>query len=402
MILARGFKVATFIVVSSILLAACSHSPAVNHSRHLSSPVGNSANGQSSSTTVSNVPSLLLEMCSPSGGWEELNPTSGQIMGRIPISSDLSEYGSCYNSSFGSFDTVGALGATSILQTLSTNLMSWARVETVGTGSDTHACYTLYDSANCIDASGVSSSDFSQQSAQDSNVLFNPKTGDLWWERNGDLLSNALAGAKILNHGLGTLLSFTPQGAPMPFTYYDSPSGNIRLIEITGGYSGSLAYGPTSRLTSACLQARQQEFSNGNYTICGASSANTLASACNSNMNNGNTAGLISDTAVVCYGDSRLEIIPLKFGGSSQNPNGKSLIPATTQTITSAIVSPNGVTVFFLAASDTSGLTLYSVASSGSGTIAPTKVASLPFANTSGSSFGPFLIGWSRNGQLIN
>jgi hypothetical protein len=389
-------------VVLALALYACSNAPQVGDATPtLSSGTTNTSNtGQPANTLPT--PSTLLIVCDVGQGWEELDPSSGRVVSQINQSPDISSFGSCENPSFGTFDTVGALGASSILQSLSPSLQDWAGTE--GTGTGTHACYTPVNSSNCIDDSGVSSSNFSQQSVQDSGALFNPVTGDLWWTRNGDLMSNQVPGGAEVNNGPGTLISFTPQGEPVPFQYYDSPSGNVRLIENDGnGYYGDLEYGPSSSLTSTCLQSQQgMFFQNGNRAICGGTPANALADACDSNSNNGNTAGLSNDTTVICYNNSGLDAVPLDLGGASSSPYGTSLIPTTTQSIVSALVSPNGGTAYFLASSGSTGLTLYSAPSDGTGaTTAPTQITTLGSNDTSGSNSGPYLLGWYTNGQIV-
>ncbi len=385
-------------------LSDCSSSPsAVGGSAQTPTSVAASSNNNlGKSTTTSPAPTKLLIVCNVGQGWEELDPASGRVVAQIIQSPDLSAYGSCENTSFGAFDTVGALGATSILQSLSPNLQDWAGKEGVGS-KDVHACYTPTNSSNCVDDSGVSSTDFGQQSVEDSGALFNPATGDLWWTRNGDLMSNTVPSGTVVNNGPGALLSFTPQGAPMPFIYFDSPSGNVRLFENSGnGYSGYLEYGATSSLTSACLETQQQTFQNNAGAICGGTSANALANECDSNSGSTFTAGLSSDTTAVCFGNSKLDTVPLDLSSSSPSPNWTPLIPTTTQTIVSALVSPDGSTVYFLAASTTTGLTLYSTPSNGSGsTTTPTQITTLDSSNNSGSNSGPYLLGWYSSGKIV-
>lgn len=216
-----------------------------------------------------------------------------------------------------------------------------------------------------VDASGNNPNGFSNTTVQDSQVLFNPATGQLWWQRGGHLLSTTVPpGATPVDHGPGYLYTFTPAGQPMPVPYYDSPSGRMRAIVTAGtGDTSTVNVGPVTALTPICLQQAgiQADGTNAGQTFCGAP-ASADAAGCG-------FSGWVNDTTVVCDKDTN-NSGATAIAARSLSPSGSlgpptALTPATNQTIDDALVTPDGRTVLFFATGngDTS---LYAVPTDGS------------------------------------
>ncbi|MGH3631673.1 MAG: hypothetical protein ACRDRL_30080 [Sciscionella sp.] len=228
--------------------------------------------------------------------------------------------------------------------------------------------------ADFVDASGNNPTGFSNTTVQDSQVLFNPATGQLWWQRNGHILSNTVPPSDMpVDHGPGYLYTFTPDGQPMPVPYFDSPSGKERAIITAGdGYTRTFNYGPISALTPRCLEAAgiQADGTGAGQTVCGAQ-VSTDAASCG-------FSGWVNDTTIVCDqetndADTAIEARSLTASGSLGPPTD--LTPATNQTINDALVTPDGRTVLFFA-TGAAGTSLYAVPTDGShATTDPTPLA---------------------------
>lgn len=353
------------------------------------------------------IPTLVLLACLPGrAGWSEINPATGSVFADI-------QSGDC--SGYPTSELASNNPPTGTLYAISPNLRfvaTWqnpsGQVNLTGGPSigGQHAGYFPVGDASSnsfVDESGASSKDFSQTEVQDAQTLFNPVTGDEWWERNGHLFSNTVPPGTPVDHGPGLLYTFTPNGQPMPLPYFDSPSGKTRVIVGNGdGYNGALAYGPASSLTPQCLQHAGVDPYGDPWpaSLCGSTYSQADAAACWSETDNTSFAGLADDTKAVCYaiGGTQIAAVPLEPSSADQNPPaGIQLIPNTTQEIVAALVTPDGSTVYFLAASGTSGLRLYKVPTDGSGaTVGPTLVR-----NFGASSTGAGFAGWLLKGKRV-
>jgi hypothetical protein len=366
------------------------------------------------------VPALLAVACVPGvSGWALIDPTTGQVVSLPGKGESLTDrpntYGGCDRYPF----TGLVSPATAALYTLSPNFESWADWQDPNAGSAEIATggYAGYEpalsSAGSVwtNASGVSPSDFSQQVPGDAQATFDPATGDLWWERNGHMMSNTVPPGSPVDQGPGSIYGFTPTGSPMPVPFFDSPSGNVRVIlggALYDSYSAdevhgeTMNWGPPSSLTSACLEQSGVDASgdNWNSSLCGSTGSATdgdpLGKVCLGEQEPA-LAGLVNDTTAVCFNgqsDYRLYTVVLSASGSQP----ASLIPATSQEITDALVTPDGKSVLFFATGASTGLSLYSAATDGSDAQSgPRLLGNFGSTSTAGT-----FIGWLVGGtQLV-
>jgi hypothetical protein len=344
-------------------------------------------------------PSLAAIACLPgSQGWQTVDVTSG-VAGRMLTTPG----GDCMRyPTFGTGNNP-AIGALYELSPDFTHLARWenptGQANLTG-GPSPGGQHAGYQSAaggaednSFVDVSGASTTDFSQAAVQDSQVLFNPATGDVWWQRDAHLWSNGVLPATPVDRGAGYLYTFTPSGEPIPVPYYDSPSGNVRAVLTEGnGYYGTLNYGPASALSASCLQQAGIKADGAGWDehVCASQSA--AAAECNSNEENTHVAGWVNDTSIVCYSPSTLRVLTLEGSTVTKRID---LIPTTTQQLADALVTPDGENVLLFARSATSGLTLYSVPTDG--TVAQGTPKQLGQWSGTGNAA---LVGWMVNGKL--
>jgi len=361
------------------------------------------------------VPALLAVACIPGvSGWALIDSTTGQVVSLPGKGESLTDRpdtsGGCDRYPF-----TGLISPpTAALYALSPNFENWAEWQDPNAGSAEIPTggYAGYEPAVSsagnvwTNASGASPSDFSQQVPGDSQVTFDPATGNLWWERSGHMMSNTVPPGAPVDRGPGSIYGFTPAGSPMPVPYFDSPSGNVRVI--LGGalydYSGdkvhgeTISWGPASSLTSACLEQSGVDASgdNWNSSLCGSTGSATdddpLGEVCLGDQQP-DLAGLVNDTTVVCFdGETESQLYTVVLSASGSQP--VSLIPATSQQITDALVTPDGKSVLFFATGASTGLSLYSAATDGSNAQSgPRLLGNFGSTSTAGT-----FIGWIVGG----
>jgi hypothetical protein len=229
----------------------------------------------------------------------------------------------------------------------------------------------LQDPSAFVDASGNSPNGFAQSSVTDSQVIFNPATGRLWWQDQGnqDMYSNSVPPGKPVNQGRGYLYMFTPSGKPMPLPYYDSPDGTMRAVLSQDGYGQLQIYvGATSSLTAMCLQnAVAAESANGGQLatgFCGASEVSDASGNTGSSSACGTFIGWANSATVACVSADNNAIDTFAISHSGRLGQPTDLIPATSQTVEDALVTPDGSQVLFFLKGN-QGINLYLVATNG-------------------------------------
>ena len=261
----------------------------------------------------------------------------------------------------------------------------------------------LQDPSSFVDASGNNPNGFAQSSVTDSQVIFDPATGRLWWQDQGnsDMYSNSVPPGNPVNEGPGYLYMFTPSGQPMPLPYYDSPDGTMRAVLSQDEYGQLQIYvGATSTMTAKCLQnavAAESANSGGLATdFCGASEVSDASGNTGSSSACGTFIGWISSATVACVSpdNDAVDAFPLSPSGKLGQPSD--LIPATSQTVEDALVTPDGSQVLFFLKGNQS-VDLYLVATNGTAAAAtPTPLASWPLASNQFEG----ILGWILpNGQ---
>jgi hypothetical protein len=101
----------------------------------------------------------------------------------------------------------------------------------------------------------------------------------------------------------------------------------------------------------------------------------------------------VNDTTVVCFdGETESQLYTVVLSASGSQP--VSLIPATSQQITDALVTPDGKSVLFFATGASTGLSLYSAATDGSNAQSgPRLLGNFGSTSTAGT-----FIGWIVGG----
>ena len=373
------------LVAISMLLSACGGAASSSLSAGQQAPQSHSPTPLSSASSAEPAGTLAVICVLGDNGWETVDPNvaSPQTPGKLTPAGDC-----------GRFD-IGTVAAnnppTAEIYKLSPNLRYWAEWQALADGNQ-DAGYIptseLDNSSAWVETSGNKGGTFSDNTVTDSQVIFNPATGDLWWERNGDMFSAAAPGGKPVDHGRGYLYSFTPSGDPVPFPYFDSPSGTRRLVfDPSGQGEAPNAIGPVSALTPTCLQQAGVEASTRQLVrdCPGAASANQVP---------GGLAGFINDTTIVGWtsagpGGSVFEAFTITPSGPLRVTHTRQLTPPTQQNIVDGLVTPDGKKLLFFAG-DQSGLHLYSVPTDDNSQADPTLIAQWPAAGD----YQAALVGW--------
>lgn len=265
-----------------------------------------------------------------------------------------------------------------------------------------HAGYRAAGSrdAEFVDAAGVDTDGFAREITTDRQVLFNPATGDLWWQRGERMLSSSIPPGAPSDEGAGHLYAFTADGEPMPAPFYDSPSGAQRMIVTSGdGYSQDFLVGPTATMTPTCLQAAEVEASRRvPRRACGGTGrfgddlwgdGAEVAAECSDAF-----AGWIDDATVACNSFNR-GWDAIKIDERGRIDGTTDLTPDTEQSLRDGLVTPDGETLVFLAVDAADTVTLYATPTDGSlATGEPTRLASWQEGAPRA------LLGWLSDGSL--
>jgi hypothetical protein len=265
-----------------------------------------------------------------------------------------------------------------------------------------HAGYRAAGSrdAEFVDAAGVDGDGFAREITTDRQVLFNPATGDLWWQRGDRMLSSPIPPETPRDEGEGHLYAFTSDGEPMPAPFYDSPSGARRTIVTSGdGYSQDFLVGPSATMTPTCLQGAEIEASRRvPRRACGGTGrfgddlwgdGAEIAAECSDAF-----AGWIDDATVACNSFNRgWDAIEIDERGRVVGTTD--LTPDTEQSLRDGLVAPDGETLVFLAVDAADTVTLYATPTDGSAaTGEPTRLASWQEGAPRA------LLGWLSGGSL--
>jgi hypothetical protein len=141
------------------------------------------------------------------------------------------------------------------LYTFSSDLSKMATTSQSSDGS-TVAGYDPANNGTFVDLSGHHNNSYSNAQVTDSNPLFNPATGELWWNSNGHMWAASASGGPPEDEGPGEIAAFTASGEPLQPNegLVDSPGGLQAAVR--GGNNGtggpSLAIAKPNVLTPAC------------------------------------------------------------------------------------------------------------------------------------------------------
>ncbi len=302
---------------------------------------------------------------------------------------------------------------------LSADLTKVGATESVTDGS-TDAGYVSISTGSFTDLSGHTTDNYSGSTVDDQDPEFAPSTGDLWWVDNGGLSGSSVFYAPISGGsvtpwpgGGGSLNGFTPSGQGSPVQVFASPSGNsLAVAGGCGGYgcSQTFAVGTPTTLTGQCLGSADYSFGNfGVPQSCPSVASGTLPLVGES----GELLGLSSDTtAVILSGNNALYSVPFSVSGATVSfGTPVQLTPPTSQTLSNAILSPDGQTIWYFGTQPSgSGSAVYEVSSSTATAnpqgFSPTVSASSGSASvatfTGGSLAAGSVLGWYWKGQFVS
>lgn len=201
----------------------------------------------------------------------------------------------------------------------------------------------------------------------DSNVAFDPATGDLWWQnaKSGDAFSSTIPPSTPVDHGSGFAYAFTGSGQPMPVPFYDSPDGSRRLLflyldptKTTSGKHLDLIVGPTKSLSSSCVEKAFSAYGTNLPTgICGSTTVETTADQCDQPV------GWVNGTTLACitgagWGTGDIEYSQglglLTISASGQLGAAKP-IGLSDSYIADALVTPDGKQILCVVLTDIAG-----------------------------------------------
>jgi hypothetical protein len=247
---------------------------------------------------------------------------------------------------------------------VSPDLTKLAELSTTSEGSKV-AGYVPASGGSFVDAAGHETNGYSGASITDEGPLFDPVTGDLWWNSEGHVWSSSLNGTQPQEHGTGRVQGFSPSGEPSADPWTVSPDGSLEAYvnhEEPGGYTFQvgLAIGPTSAITSAC----ENRGSPGNESAA----ASNLVSDCRGVASTSfegdgchiaettceSFVGLISDSQFILEStptsqQQRFYRITFRLaGGKIDIVSRVAITPPTTKAIEWAGVSPDGKTLWYL------------------------------------------------------
>jgi hypothetical protein len=260
-----------------------------------------------------------------------------------------------------------------------------------------------------VNLSGHNSSSYSDTPVNDRDPLFNPVSGELWWEveEAGERASLWVATAsggppryEGVNHLGGNLAGFTSGNEPIAVRLTTSPDSTRAAFttkEVLHEQGIALMIGASQTLTADCIRR-----SSG----CGLARIAFLeghqsSAACHSFL------GFASDSAVVCQnednGSQRFDRLGFRITGSKVKITSvTSLTPPTDMLVSTAQVAPDGKTLWYVAgreagAEGTPETNLY-VVPTGSPTTEP-----MPVTLTPPGSLAPtaLVAGWRWEGRFV-
>ncbi|HVV77346.1 MAG TPA: hypothetical protein VHC43_15050 [Mycobacteriales bacterium] len=292
----------------------------------------------------------------------------------------------------------------------SPDLTDEASTQSTSDGS-TVAGYLSTADGSFTDLSGHSDGGFTDQPVSDSGPIFNPETGDLWWNRGQHMWSATLPDGTAEDMGSGYVGGFTPAGDPLATAILTSPDGKVAATysepvdTVESGDSAQVLVGATSAFTSACtdraysvVKDYEQGLTEDNVFGQLAASCSGLASLTVKNCFTFN--GFVNDSSFVCFDGVHYQLDSFSVHGRHATVTGAiQLTPNTNLTINGGVVDPSGSDLWF---ADSSG-SVY-VVSATTPTSDPTPTSVSVGENSAGGT-GQFwtdglVVGWRSPGAM--